>query len=388
MVTPLAGITVLELGTMITASLAGMMLADLGAEVIKVERPPDGDPFRSFEGSLYSPHFVAFNRNKRSVMLDLQTVEGRSELLRMVDTADVLLDNYRPGVLERLGLTAAVLKARNPRLVHCSITGFGEAGPYRNRPSYDTVGSALSGIASMTIDADSASFPGPTVSDNVTGMYAAFGIVSALFERGHTGTGRRLEINMLEASAAFIPDAFMRYEMRGTLSGPLTRMSASQGYVVVCRDRKLLAIHLSSQPKFWSNLLEVIGSAELAADSRYKTRMERIANYRQLSADLNDHFGRRDRSEWLQRLEKIDIPFAPVQNVQEVMQDLQLNSLGSFRKLQLPDGRSIRSMQFPMRFDGERATPWSAPPQLGEHTAQYVKSQSPNNEVAPEKRTS
>lgn len=383
MIAPLTGVTALELGTMITASLAGMMLADLGAEVTKVERPGEGDPFRSFQGSLYSPQFLAYNRNKRSVVLDLQSKEGRDEVLRRVETADVLLDNYRPGVLGRLGLAPDVLRSRNPQLVHCSITGFGDSGPYRHRPSYDTIGSALSGIASITIDPDNPTFPGPTVVDNVTGMYAAFGILSALLEREKSGKGRRLEVNMLEAGAAFIPDAFMRYEMLGHVSGHLTRVAVSQAYVVRCRDGKLLALHISSQTKFWENLLQVTGSAELAADSRYKARMDRIANYQALSKELNDLFGRRNRSEWIQDLEKFDIPFAPVKNVQEVMEDEQFKSLGSFKDLQLPDGRSVRLMQSPMTFDGQRPDPWRAAPQLGEHTAQCTNSQSPDVDRRP-----
>jgi crotonobetainyl-CoA:carnitine CoA-transferase CaiB-like acyl-CoA transferase len=188
----LRGVRVVELGTMITAPLAGMMLADLGADVIKIERPDGGDPFRSFRGGLYSPHFIAFNRNKRSVTLDLQTETGKASLLALLREADVLLDNYRPGVMDRLGFSAETIRTEYPKLIWCSITGFGPAGPYANRPAYDAVAGALSGLASVTLDPEKPAASGPTIADNVTGMYAAYGILGALYEREKTGRGRRI----------------------------------------------------------------------------------------------------------------------------------------------------------------------------------------------------
>src|SRR5947208_14330744 len=146
---------------MITAPLAGMMLADLGAEVIKVEHPQGGDPFRSFRGGLYSPHFIAYNRGKRSIKLDLRKPEGRDVLLKLIGRGDILLENYRAGVMDRLGLSRDVLEAANRKLIHCSITGFGADGPYSERPAYDTVGLALSGIASLFLDPDKPQVTGP-----------------------------------------------------------------------------------------------------------------------------------------------------------------------------------------------------------------------------------
>ena len=179
----LKGVRVVELSTMITAPLAGMMLADLGAEVIKVEHPEGGDPFRSFRGGHYSPHFTAYNRGKRSIKLDLRKDEGRAVLLKLIGRADILLENYRAGVMERLGLATGTLSAANPKLIHCSITGFGATGPYSERPAYDSVGLALSGIASLFLDPQNPQANGPTIPDNVTGMYACYGVLGALDER-------------------------------------------------------------------------------------------------------------------------------------------------------------------------------------------------------------
>lgn len=207
----LDGTLVIELGTMITAPLAGMMLADLGARVIKIEHPKGGDPFRAYRGDLYSPHFAAYNRNKESVQLDLQSAQGQDALHKLVARADVLIDNYRPGVLDRLRLDDAMLTKLNPGLVHCSITGFGCDGPYRDRPAYDSVGIALSGLASLLLDPADPNAAGPTIADNVTGMYACYGILGALVNKGRTGKGAKVETNMLKSSIAFIPDTFANF---------------------------------------------------------------------------------------------------------------------------------------------------------------------------------
>ena len=212
-------IKVVEIGTMVTAPLAGMLLAQLGADVIKIENPAGGDPFRRSAGDLYSPNFVAYNQNKRSIQLDLTTSEGRSELLRLLAQADILIENFRPGVMKRLDLTAEVLRQTNSRLVHCSITGFGSDGPYSSRPAYDTVGIALSGILHMFLDREQPQVFGPTMADNVTGLYAFGGILAALHARQKTGQGQQVELNMLESAIAFVPDAFAYYTRLGQAYG-------------------------------------------------------------------------------------------------------------------------------------------------------------------------
>lgn len=362
MVAPLGGIKVIDLGTMITAPLAAMMLGDLGADVTKVERKDGGDPFRSFNGSLYSPHFVAFNRNKKTVVLDLQSDADRETFLAMVEVADVLVENFRPGILKRLKIDTATLQTRNPRLVHCSITGFGEQGPYRERPAYDTVGQALSGLSSLAIDPEAPRLTGTTISDNVTGMYACYGILAALMERNITNKGRRLEVNMLEASAAFMPDAFMNVEMLGLRNTPYTRVSFSQAYVVRCADGKLLAVHLSSPEKFWLALLEALGAPVLADDVRFATRAARIANYNALAQELQERFQAKTRDVWEEKLAALDVPFAPVHGTDEVIANPQIKALEFLKPMTLADGTVVRSTRVPIRFDGERPSPWMPAP--------------------------
>jgi crotonobetainyl-CoA:carnitine CoA-transferase CaiB-like acyl-CoA transferase len=364
----LKGIRVVELGTMITAPFAGMMLADLGADVLKVEHPQGGDPFRSFRGGLYSPHFVAYNRGKRSIKLDLRNAAGRDVLIKLLAKADILIENYRTGVMDRLGLGADVLQKTNPRLVHCSITGFGTSGPYSERPAYDTVGLALSGIASLFLDPDKPQVAGPTIPDNATGMFACSGILGALYERERTGNGRRVEVNMLEASIAFVPDPFMNHTREGIENGPLTRVASSHSFAFRCSDGKLLALHLSSQPKFWEGLLTALGRGELAADPRFATRDQRIKNFSALTAVLSETVATQPRLHWMGLLEANDVPFAPVHSIADVLDDPQVKHLETFYPQKHPTQGDILAIHRPYRIDGKRDRQSLPAPTLGEHT--------------------
>lgn len=368
----LKGVRVIELGTMITAPLAGMMLADLGAEVIKVENPDGGDPFRSFRGGHYSPHFAAYNRGKHSIKLDLRSAAGREAASRLIKRADILIENYRAGVMERLGLGEKTLAALNAKLIHCSITGFGASGPYSGRPAYDNVGLALSGIASLLLDPDTPQASGPTIPDNVTGMFACYGVLGALFERERTGRGRRVEVNMLEAAIAFIPDPFANFTQMAIKNDPLTRVASSHSFAFRCADGKLIAIQLSSQPKFWEAFLVAIERPDLANDPRFVNREQRIKNYVVLTHTLAEVFALKPRAAWMGLLEANDVPFAPVHNVEEVIEDPQVKHLSTFRTLQHPTEGPLTTIRRPVRIDGDRDGSDLAAPTLGEHTEQVL----------------
>ncbi len=368
----LKGINVVELGTMITAPLAGMMLADLGADVIKVERPDGGDPFRSFRGGLYSPHFIAFNRNKRSIALDLQTEAGKEALRALLRKADVLIDNYRSGVMDRLGFSADYIREQYPRLIWCSITGFGADGPYADRPAYDAVAGALAGLASIMLDPQMPTASGPTISDNITGMYAAYGVLGALYEREKTGRGRRIETNMLESAIAFIPDSFSNFTRLQIDNQPRTRVASSQSYAFRCRDGKLLALHLSSPQKFWESLVRVIGRPDLKDDVRFATRDARVRNYSSLEKELAEAISQHDRSYWIAELERADVPFAPVQTITEVLQDPQIEHLGTFYEQTHPTEGPLTLIHRPVWIDGRRDAASRPPPTLGEHTSDVL----------------
>jgi formyl-CoA transferase len=370
----LEGIRVVELSTMITASYAGVMLADLGADVIKVENPKGGDPFRNFGSSRdYSAHFCSYNRNKRSVALDLRSEAGRSALTRLIERADVLLENFRPGVLGRLGFDAEQLRAINPRLIHCSITGFGPDGPYAQRPSYNSVAQSVTGMSSVLVDKANPRMPGPTIADNVSGAYAASGILAAVVERERTGRARRVEINMIDATLALMPDPFAYHAFMGVVADPYTTSKTSQSYAMTCSDGLLLCIHLSSQQQFWEGVVEALGLDALATDPRVATRMLRIDHYDLIAAAMAERARTMPRAHWMERLEAADVPFAPILDVTEVPEDAQVRHLGSFGVVEHPVKGKVRVVMRPIWLDGSRADqPMRAPPLLGENTAEVM----------------
>jgi crotonobetainyl-CoA:carnitine CoA-transferase CaiB-like acyl-CoA transferase len=227
----LSGIRVVEQGTFITGPCAGMMLADLGADVIKVESK-DGDPYRSYQGGIYSPHFQAYNRNKRSVTLDLKSPDERLIFEGLIREADVFIQNFRPGTAGRLGAGPERLLEINPRLVYCSISGFGSSGPYVERPSYDSVAQALSGFLSVVVDADRPRFLGPALADAITGIYASYGVLGALIKRGRTGKGGLVEVSMLEAMAHFAVEPFTAFFALGATPNSSDRPWLAQAYIL------------------------------------------------------------------------------------------------------------------------------------------------------------
>lgn len=365
---PLDGLRVVEIGTMITAPLASKILAEMGAEIIKVERPPSGDPFRSFLGGNYAPHFRAYNVGKQSIVVDLTAEEGKAELRGLLEKADVLIENFRPGVMERLGFSEDAIARDYPNLIYCSITGFGPDGPYAKRPAYDTVALALSGVGHLKIDPENPGVSGPTLSDNVTGMYAAHGILAALLGRANGATARRVEVNMLEASIAFTPDSFATSD-EGHKVDRLTRVRASQSYAMTCADGHVITIHLSSAVKFWDALMAAVESPEIAQDSRFATRDDRYRNYPELQKKLADLFRSRPLADWVDRLTAHDVPFSPVVPVEDVAKNEQVQHLGTFTEVRAGDGKLYRVINSPVRFDGVRSKVRHAPPLLGEHDA-------------------
>lgn len=363
----LAGVKVLDLGTMVTAPFAAMMLGQLGADVTKIEHPDGGDPFRRTTGGSYSPNFVAYNQNKKSIQLDLGADEGRTEFLRLLASTDVLVENFRPGVIERFGLGPEVLSKANPRLIHCSITGFGPDGPYRDRPAYDTVGIALSGILHLYLEPDRPRVLGPTLSDNVAGLYACNGILAALHRRAATNAAQRVEVNMLESAIAFNPDAFAYLTQLNRPSGPLSRVASSQCFVWNCADGRPISIHLSVQDRFWQALTEAVDpNGTLAADARFSDRKRRVANYAELADAIGMLVARYPRSHWEEVFTAGDIPFAPVLSIPDVMEDPQVRHLGTFMRADHPTEGVVTGIRTPIRINGVRGAV-TAPPTLGEH---------------------
>ena len=366
----LDGITVLELGSFITAPYASLLLADLGANVIKIE-PPGGDPFRSFADGKYSPNFVAYNRNKRSVVLDIKEKSGRETLLKLIKEADVLIENFRPGVMERNKLGYTTLKKNNPHLIYCAISGFNPAGPNRDRPAFDMIGQSISGLLGLLLDPERPLVRGPTISDQLAGFYACYGILGALIARQSTGKGRRVDVNMIESTMSFMPDIFASYTRENVVMDSRTRAAYSQAYALVCADGKIVGIQLSSLDKFWVGLTEAIDRPELQTDPRFSSRMQRIKNGEILNELLAAEFCQRPRAEWLRRLQRADVPHAPVHGIDEVLEDPEVRSSDSFYNVSHPQMGEVRCIHRPVLYDGRRQK-GRYPPVLGEHTDQVL----------------
>ena len=377
----LAGVRVLEHGTFITGPAASMLLADLGAEVVKVEQP-EGDPFRAFRGGTYSPHYQTYNRNKKSVRLDTRQAADLELFDQLVAEADVYIQNFRPGVAAKIGAGEERLREINPRLIYCAISGFGQDGPSAGRPSYDTVAQAASGFLKLLVNPANPRVVGPALADALTGFYAAYGILGALYERerrehgnqASPSKGRRVEVSMFEAMTHFNLDAFTHLFSEGEVMGPYSRPSVSQSYVLKCGDGKWIALHMSSPPKFWEGLAKAIEKPDLFDDPRFATREARIENQAVLIDVLGGFFAKQPRAEWCRRLLALDVPHSPMYDTDEVPEDPQAKHLQLFIDAPHPDaagepGKRWTSVRSPVSFDGERALEMTAPPLLGSHDA-------------------
>ena len=367
---PLQDVTVLEMGTFITGPAAGMLLADLGANVIKIEQPGTGDPFRAFKGGLYSPHFQTYNRNKKSIALDTRQQEDLAIFDRLLETADVFIQNFRPGVAGRLNVDPDRLRARNPRLIYASISGFGTEGPDRDRPAFDTVAQSASGFLRLLLNPGNPRVVGPAIADAMTGFYTTQGILAALHERYSTGKGRLVETSMFEAMCHFNLDDFTHLLSADEVMGPFSRPHVSQSYVFECADGKWLALHMSSPPKFWENLALAVGQPDMLTLPAFASRDARIAHYDDVVAFLAPIFVTRSREDWCAELSRLEVPNSPVRTSAEVLESEQARVLGIM--VVDPDGPNgrFRTIRSPLSFDGERMSEVTAPPLLGQHNAE------------------
>ena len=370
----LKDVTVVECSTFVTGPYAASLLGDLGARVIKIESPPDGDPYRYFAPDrFFSFNFAHLNRNKQSLALDLKSSKGKEICLELLKPADVFVENFRPGTAERLGLGYDALRALNPRLVYCSISAFGQSGPYANKPGFDTLGQAVSGLLSLLADPDEPKVMGMAVSDYVTGLSAGYGILGALLGREKSGDGCRVETSLLQATLSFIGETAAGYMRTGAVPNRMARVKNAHAFAFVCKDKLPIAIHCSVPEKFWLALLKAADRMDLAEDQRFKTRDTRRQNYEALEKELVPVFATKTREEWLQMLEANDVPVVPLYNVAEVLKDPQVRHLDLVEELAHPQAGKLQFIGGPVRYDGlakEQSTP---PPLLGEHSTAILK---------------
>ena len=372
----LAGLRVLDFTQVVSGPYATQILADLGAEVIKVE-PPQGDLARHMpphfvgEDSVY---YVSLNRNKRSLAVDLKQPKGLDIVRRLALASDVVIENFRPGVLERLGLSTDRLRAERPGLVWCSISGFGQDGPYRDKPAYDMIVQALSGGMSLTGE------PGRTavraaipIGDLAAGLYGVIAILAALRRRDATGQGDAIDISMLDCQAAMLTYQGAYFLHSGQVPG---RQGSGHDSIPTyrsfpARDGREVVVTAISE-RMWQGLCRALGREDLLGDPRFSTNRERYANRHALWPELETAFRARAADEWVPLLEREQVPVAVVNTLDRVMQDPQIRHRNMIAELQAADGRHARVMGDPLAFREAGHVRDRFPPTLGEDSASVL----------------
>jgi crotonobetainyl-CoA:carnitine CoA-transferase CaiB-like acyl-CoA transferase len=368
----LDGIVVLEVAGYLSGPYATMLLGDLGADVIKVERPDGGDPFRKWDTDGYSATFASVNRNKRSIVLDLRAAGGRDAFRGLAERADVVVCNLRSSAVAELGLGYEELAALNPRLVYCSISGFGDDGPLAERPGYDTVGQAMGGLLSLVTDPAAPQIPDISLSDHLTGVFACHGILAALLARERSGRGQKVETSLLQATVSFVQEAAARTLATGEAPPRGSRPAAAQAYAFIAGDGLPFVIHLSSPARFWEGLTDALEQPELREDPRFATRADRVAGYEVLRRLLAEAFAGRPRDEWLERLSRHGIACAPIRTVAEVLSAPDVRALGFPIELEHPRIGGVRLVGSAVGLGETPASYRLPPPLLGEHTDEVL----------------
>jgi len=368
----LDGIKVLEMANYISGPFASMLLADLGATVIKIEIPGQGDPFRGWGEVPYSPTFCSLNRNKQSLSLNVQEAQGKEIFMRLARDADVIIENMRPGVLDRMGIGYEAVRAVNERIVYCSISGYGSDGPYSDRPGYDTIGQAMGGLMSVLTDMDNPKGMGASLSDLLTGLYACYAVQGALIGRERKGIGQKVETSLLQATVAFGAENAVRYLASGLIPDRNTRVHMAQVYAFSAADGLPFVIHMSSPQKFWHSLAKAIDRPELKDDPRFVNKEARIKNYNALHDILTEKFATGPRDQWLSLLKQYDVPSAPLLNLKEVFDDPQVNHLGMLVEMAHPRMGKVRVVGSGIRMSETPPQMSLPPPTAGENTEQIL----------------
>ena len=366
----LLDVVVIDLSRVFAGPYCTMILGDLGATVIKIEQPGKGDDTRQF-GPPYiageSAYYLGLNRNKRSVTLDFNMPEDKQRLLELLKTATVVVENFRPGTLKRHGLDYETLHTLNPGLVYCSISGYGQTGPYTSRPGYDFVAQAESGLMSVTGEVDGEpQRVGSPVADLSAGLFACMSILAALRVRDHTGQGQHIDISLFEAAVALLGNVSANYLISGEEAQrygnghpnivPYQAFRTRNGYIVVaCGNDRL-----------YQAFCHLLGRDDLATDPRFASNPQRVRNRRELVPILQELVLQRDSEDWLTELRAIGIPCGPINTISQVFNDPQLQARGFIWECEHPTAGTIRLSGSPIRLSETPARLYKAPPLLGE----------------------
>ena len=367
------GVRVLDLSRMLAGPYGSMLLADMGAEVIKVEDPDGGDPMRvmgpPFLADGESAYFLAINRNKKSIALDLARDAGRAVFYDLVRRADVVWENFRPGVMERLGCAYPKLWSLNPRVIVCSISGYGQEGPCRDWPAFDLALQAMGGAMSLTGEPGRSPVRmGLPMGDLTGGIFGAFAVAGALFRRERTGEGAHVDLSLLDCQVSLLTYIAQYFWTNGHVPGPLGSGHASvvPYQTLATRDGHLIVAVFAE--KFWSGFCRVVEHAEWEHDQRFKTNRERVANRDVLVPLVEAAFRERTTDDWLARLGAEGVPGAPIRSVDRVLADPQVRQRGMVVEMTHPVHGKLPALGTPVKVDGAMGLETAPPPRLGEHT--------------------
>lgn len=374
----LEGIKVLDLTRFLAGPYCSMILADLGAEVIKVERPGTGDGSRQWGPPFIqgeSAYFLSINRNKKSITLNLQSEKGKTILHKMAASCDILIENFRPGTAQRLGADYATLRKINPKLIYCSISGFGQDGPYRRKPSYDIVAQAMGGLMSLTGEKGRPPVKiGVAISDIFAGMFATIGILGAVVTRNKMGRGQMIDVSLLDGIVSILSHQAGNFLASGVnperlgsahpTIAPYQAFKASDSYFVVAVGNDSL----------WKRFCQGLGLNELMKDTRFATNPDRVKNRDELTQILENLFVTKTSREWVELIEAAGVPCGPVLSLSEVFEDPQILHRRMVEEIQHPKAGKIKVLGVPIKMSDTPASIRTPPPTLGEHSKEVLRS--------------
>ena len=374
---PLSGIRVLEFGQIAAGPFCAMLLADLGADVVKVEKPDGGDDMRRWppmtEGpdasaGRYSENFASVNRNKRSIAVDLKDAAAVARLRRLAAVTDVVVENFRPGVLDRLGLGYDALRAQNPKLVYTSLTGYGQTGPYAGRGAFDVTIQAASGLMSVTGEPGRPAVKaGVPVGDFVAGLYAAYTTLAAVMAARASGQGTRIDCSMLGGLLGIAQLQTSEFFGTGRIPQPLGSAHPRNAPYRGFNASDAPFVIAAGNDKLWHSVCEAVGLDALKCDARFTTQEQRARNQAELFDLLQPVFGTKPVAYWLAEFDRRGVPYAPINDYAEILDDPQVAHLGLVHPMTLPNGRQTRTVGFPVQVGGFDFRVYRQPPALGEH---------------------
>jgi CoA:oxalate CoA-transferase len=367
---PLKDLVVLDLTRVLAGPFGTMTLADMGARVIKVEHPQGGDDSRSFAPFVKdeSAYFMSLNRGKESITLNLKHSEGKRILKELIPKVDVLVENFKPGTMKKLGLDYPELAKINPRLIYAASSGFGQTGPYSHLPAYDLIIQGMAGLQSITgPDAHHPTKVGSSMADILAGMFTVIGILAALRHRDATGEGQLVDVAMLDCVVATLENAVARYEVTGKVPHPMGNDHPSIAPFATFESADGFINIAAGNDVIWERFCETLGAPELARDSRYTTNGDRVARWAALKEQLAPYFRHRTTEEWITLFREARVPCGPINTIDKVVEDPQIQAREMILSVDHPTAGTLRIPGIPVKLSATPGAVRGAAPLLGEH---------------------